>query len=477
MKLRDQVRNGRNVRSDSREVREGDIFVAVPGITSHGRAYISDAVQRGATAVVSEEHCLELPAGVEQIVVENVRDALGVLAGAACGTERPTFQLVAVTGTNGKTSVTYLLEHMLTRAGKRVGVVGTVGCRWPGGEEQSSMTTPDCLSLHRLLGTMARDGVDCVLMEASSHALDQDRLAGLDPDVAVFTNLTQDHLDYHRTFESYYQAKAKLFFGRRGRRPVPVVNMGDAYGSRLLADLGTGIGYTLPPCSGTDPGVRELCPETVRLYRDGIGLTIGFEGASITFRSPMVGRHNALNLLAALGGALALGVDPARLPDMSACPGAPGRLERVPNTRGLHLFVDYAHTPDALENVSRTLSELDFERLFVVFGCGGDRDRTKRPLMGQAVARYADRIFMTSDNPRTENPEEIMDDIEPGFPVGVNVVREADRRNAIRLALDAMQAGDALLVAGKGHEAYQIVGTKRISFHDGQVIRELLECR
>ena len=473
----DQVRNGRRVCSNSRDVQPGDVFVAVPGVSSDGHAYIFDAVRRGATTIVSGRDCSGSVGGVELVLVKDARKALGALAGAAFRTEQRDCRVVAVTGTNGKTSVTYLLEHMLSRAGKKVGVLGTIGCRWPGGEMTSSMTTPDCLSLHRLVGTMALDGVDCVLMEASSHALDQERLAGLNPDVAVFTNLTQDHLDYHQTFDSYYRAKAKLFSERQGRRPSAVVNVEDAYGRRLLNELRTGVGFSLPPCPEAVAGTGMLCPEKVHLSRDGIRLEVLFNNVPVVFRSPLVGRHNASNLLAALGAALALGVAPSRLPDMSECHGAPGRLERIPNQRGLHLFVDYAHTPDALVNVCCTLKDLDFKRLFVVFGCGGDRDRTKRPLMGRAVAAHADRIFVTSDNPRTEDPEKIMDDIQNGFPAGAEVVRDGDRRSAIRKALGAMQAGDALLVAGKGHEAYQIVGSKRISFHDGQVIRELLECR
>ena len=474
--LLDQVRNGLKVCSDSREVRPGDLFIAVPGVSSNGQAYISHALERGAAVIVSEQHSLGLPSGVREVPVASARKALGSLASAACGTDRASCRVVAVTGTNGKTSVTYLLEHILTRAGYRVGVLGTVGCRWPGGEEALGMTTPDCLSIHRIIAKMIADGVNYVLLEASSHALDQDRLAGLTVDAAVFTNLTQDHLDYHHDFETYFRAKRRLFTPEDGQRPVPVVNVDDPYGLRLARELGTGVGFGLQEPLAPVEGVAGLCPDSMCLSREGIRFTVSWHGEAIAFLSPMVGRHNLSNLLAAAGAALALGISPKDFPDMSGCHGAPGRLERIANSRGLHIFVDYAHTPDALENVGRTLQDLDFNRVFVVFGCGGDRDRTKRPLMARAAAGYGDLIFMTSDNPRTEDPEKIMDDIEPGFPSGTDVVREADRRTAIGLALEAMRPGDALLVAGKGHEAYQIIGTEKFSFHDGQVIRELLEC-
>jgi UDP-N-acetylmuramoyl-L-alanyl-D-glutamate--2,6-diaminopimelate ligase len=330
------------------------------------------------------------------------------------------------------------------------------------------MTTPDCLSLHEIIGRMVRDNVDALVMEVSSHALDQERTAGLPMDIGVFTNLTQDHLDYHGDMERYFTAKSRLFLDDPARCHKGIVNIDDAYGRRLKDLRPDLLGFGL---ESEDAGLQG---EILGADATGMRLGINHGGQRWELSTGMVGRHNAYNLLSAVGAGLLLGLAPEECQALSAAKGAPGRLERVPNERGLHIFIDYAHTPDALEKVSSALREMGFKRLITVFGCGGDRDATKRPLMGQAVARYADAVVVTSDNPRSEDPETILDQIEPGLIGALQVMREVDRRKAIALAVGMMQPKDALLIAGKGHEDYQIIGTEKRHFSDFEVVRECL---
>lgn len=472
--LKDQVRSGRVVRTHSAQVRPGDVFLALPGTRAHGELFIAEAVARGATTVVvgpdregRETH------GAAVLEHPDPRKALGELAAEHFGTGRQCPQLVGVTGTNGKTTVTCLVEHLLRSAGHCVGVIGTIGARWPGGEAKPGMTTPDCWTLHELLARMRDQNVDLVCMEVSSHALDQQRTAGLRFEAAVLTNVTQDHLDYHGDMEQYFQAKAKLFApGPDGPRHR-VLNADDPFGLRLLQGC-KGLGY------GMD---QDRLPERDFLHgkaawctRRGLGLDMCTTEASWRLESPLVGRHNAANLLAAQGTGLCLGLEPRDMQALREFQGVSGRLERIANARDLDIFVDYAHTPDALENVLQALKALDFSRIIVVFGCGGDRDRTKRLPMSQAVARWADVAVLTSDNPRHEDPEAIMDDAWPGLRDCGLALREADRRTAIDRALELMRPGDALLVAGKGHEITQQIGAEKLPFHDPTVIRELLEC-
>jgi UDP-N-acetylmuramoyl-L-alanyl-D-glutamate--2,6-diaminopimelate ligase len=311
-------------------------------------------------------------------------------------------------------------------------------------------------------------------MEVSSHALDQDRVAGLTFSAAAFTNLTQDHLDYHKDMESYFQAKRKLFTRYLAASGRAVVNFDDPYGARLAATLPGCVGYGLG--TFTPGNWRPLLGEIRRHDGAGMTLSVFFEGATWEVASPLIGRHNAQNLLTAMGVGLALGLSPADMRALSGFGGVPGRLERVDNARGLHVFVDYAHSPDALENVLRAVREVTAGRLFVVFGCGGDRDRTKRPLMGAAVSRYADVAVLTSDNPRHEDPVAIMADARPGLSGAARVLEDPDRRAAIASALDEMGPDDVLVVAGKGHEAYQQIGDEKLPFHDATVVRELARC-
>ena len=468
---------GLEVRADSRLVAPGDVFVAVPGAKLDGTGFVPMALERGAAFVVAAPGAV-LPAGCAATLVvhPDPRRALGELAAARFGTAALSFKLAGVTGTNGKTTVAYLLEHIIRENGGAAGVLGTVEYRWPGHAETASLTTPGCLKIHAMLAAMGKAGVTGAVMEASSHALDQDRLAGIAFDTAVLTNVTQDHLDYHGGMDAYFASKRKLFEAYLKDQAHAVVNFDDPYGRKLLAGMPRAVGYGL----GTEGAPakahkgRALTGRITSQDGQGMELAMTFEGLSWTITSPMAGAHNAQNLLAAQGAALCLGFAPDQMGVLATCQGAPGRLERVQNSRGLSIFVDYAHTPDALENVLKAMRELDFKRVITVFGCGGDRDRTKRPLMAQAVAKWSDVAVLTSDNPRHEAPEAIMADAMPGLENAANVIADPDRRKAIGLALAALGPKDVLLIAGKGHETYQQIGDVKHPFNDVAVVQELL---
>ncbi|SKA69678.1 UDP-N-acetylmuramoylalanyl-D-glutamate--2,6-diaminopimelate ligase [Desulfobaculum bizertense DSM 18034] len=469
-KLVRAVAKGLMVRSDSRQVKPGEAFVAVPGVGVDGAQYIPAALEQGAEWIVAVPGTV-LPEGAQATLVEheNPRAALGSLAAAYFKTAEHGMHMVGVTGTNGKTTITYMLEHVLSANSHRVGVIGTVNCRWPGFSVDSSMTTPDCWKLHEIIANMAEAGVDTVVMEVSSHALDQDRVAGIAFDVAVLTNVTQDHLDYHKTMDAYFEAKARLFTELPRQAKACVINVDDSYGRRLAERCPESVTYGLEAAHQPSMmGQMQSCTSC------GIHLRVEHGGQSWEIDSPLIGLYNAANLLAAQGAALALGVKPRGLKTLEDFHGVPGRLQRVPNEKGLHVFVDYAHTPDALENVLSCVRDLDFARVLAVFGCGGNRDRAKRPLMGEAVCRYADVAVLTSDNPRFEDPEAIMADARPGLTGCVQVIEKVDRREAIAAALGAMLPDDVLVIAGKGHENYQEVKGERHHFNDFEVVKEIL---
>jgi UDP-N-acetylmuramoyl-L-alanyl-D-glutamate--2,6-diaminopimelate ligase len=475
--LLESVRNGRPVRLHSKAVQPGDVFVALPGKAVDGSRFIPDALSRGAAWIVSASDRNVPEDSLDRLIVRDDPQAgLGQLAKASFGTEAQTFLLVGITGTNGKTTVAAMLEELFQAAGRSVGIVGTVNYRWPGHEEAARLTTPDCLTTHSLLARMAQDGVDVVCMEVSSHALDQQRVAGLDFDLAVFTNLSQDHLDYHEDMEAYYLAKRRLFDPVSGPAPRPVINLDDEYGTRLAAELENPLGYSLGKARLASGSILQA--EIRSASRRGLELAMQYQDQSWQLSSPIIGRHNAANLAAAQAAGLAAGLPSTAMSALNGFPGVAGRLEKIDNARDLHIFVDYAHSPDALENVLASVRGLDFRRLVVVFGCGGDRDKTKRPLMGQAVAAFADVAVLTSDNPRHEDPAAIMNDVLPGIQGQIRLIQEADRRKAIGLALDELTPDDALIIAGKGHEDYQEIGGERFPYSDFAAVREHLKsCR
>lgn len=470
--LKALVARGLTVRTDSRRVQPGEVFVAVPGASRDGSEFIPMALERGAAYVVAAKNAVWTQSAKATLFVhDNPRQALGELAAANFGTAALGFKLAGVTGTNGKTTITYLVEHIIAAAGGRPGVIGTVEYRWPGHREDASHTTPDCLKLHELMGAMKKDGVTAAMMEVSSHALDQGRVEGLKFDVAALTNVTQDHLDYHGQMEAYFQAKRRFFTTFLADGGTAVINYNDAYGRRLLEEFPDALGYGMG-----EAGVpaKALKGRVVASSGKGLTLEMSYGEQAWTLTSPLIGAFNAANLLTAQAVGLGLSLPIEALKSLSGCNGAPGRLERVPNDKGLHVFVDYAHTPDALENVLKALKTLDFGKVVAVFGCGGNRDRAKRPLMAEAVARWADVAVLTSDNPRHEDPLAIMEDAKPGLKAAAKVVSEPDRRKAINLALGEIGPRDVLLIAGKGHETYQQIKEVKYPFNDVSVVKELL---
>jgi murE/murF fusion protein len=450
----------RAVRDDSRKVDPGDVFVAVKGMRSDGHAFVQTAVERGAAAIVVER---QVDAKVPQVVVRSSSRALGHLAGRALGDPAAAMTLIGITGTNGKTTTTYLVESILVAAGAKPGVIGTVSYRWGGKSFDAPYTTPTPQVLHETFAAMKEAGCTHVVMEVSSAALSMDRLAGVDFKVGAFSNLTQDHLDIHGTMEAYRDAKARLFRDHL-HGGTAVINVDDPNGENMA-------GAVEPRHTATSRVSVEGRPADVRVVFQestvkGIRATIATPRGEIALEAkPLIGQYNVANLALATGIAEALAIPHDTIAaGIAALTGVPGRVERVPNSADLDILIDYAHTPDALRNVLSAVRPLTRRRLICVFGCGGDRDPTKRPKMGAAVAELADLAVVTSDNPRTENPRAIIDQILPGVPKPFFV--DVDRRAAIRAAIGEATPGDVVVIAGKGHEDYQIVGTTKHHFDD-----------
>lgn len=474
----------------SGKVTAGCVFAVMPAPLPRGREadapggerYLAEALAGGPSAVLCQPRHVPLlealNADCAVAAEEDVRAALGALARAFYASGGGLPKVVGITGTNGKTTETYLLEALFRRLGRKTGVIGTVSYRWPGHEEDAPLTTPDCLSLHAMLARMREAGAEYAFMEVSSHALDQERVAGIDFSAALFTNLTQDHLDYHADMEAYFAAKERLFLPvARGGVPLDgknvIANADDSYGRRLLAARPGGIGFGL--AEDAVPGSRHLAGRILAMTPEGVRLAMRFEGREWELASPLVGAFNAMNLLGAQAAGLALGLEPEEFAALASFTGVSGRLERVPGPKGLNVFVDYAHTPDALAKAISALRDAGFARIVTVFGCGGNRDRTKRPLMGRAVAALTDVAVLTSDNPRDEEPEAIMADVLPGLAACREVLARPDRRAALAEALALLGPEDALLVAGKGHETYQLIRGVKYPFSDQAILRELMQ--
>jgi UDP-N-acetylmuramoyl-L-alanyl-D-glutamate--2,6-diaminopimelate ligase len=481
----------KGVAVDSRRVRPGDVFFALAGIREDGRRHVRDAVARGAVAVVAED-AVDID-GAVVVGAGAARALLGRAAAQLAGDPTAALTVVGVTGTNGKTTTTYLLEQIWHAAGLSPGVVGTIAYRFGGTSTPAPLTTPDAVTLQGLFAQMRERGTTHVAMEVSSHALEQDRVAGTRFDAAVFTNLTRDHLDFHGDIDRYFAAKARLFLEHLplGGKPDPVavVNVDDPAGARLVARLRT---RAVPVGRGPGAAVRPCGVET---DLSGMRGEIDLDGTRLPFRTRLIGAPHVENVLSAAAAAWALGVAPdAIAAGLAGAVPPPGRLEQIDGP-GFTVMVDYAHTPDALERSLEVLRVLTAGRLIAVFGCGGDRDRGKRPLMGAAAARVADVVVLTSDNPRTERPEAIIAEIEAGvrdagmrpLPLaagdaalengGRGYVVETLRAEAIALAVRLARPGDVLLVAGKGHEDYQIIGTEKRPFDDRDAVRAALARR
>ncbi len=472
---------------DSRRVAPGDLFVALRGANADGHDYLAEAAALGAVALlVDTAPCAGgLPTAV---VVPDTRRALAPIAVRFFGDPARELTLIGVTGTNGKTSTTFLVESILAAAGLAPGLIGTVEVRYKGEKRRALNTTPESLELQRLLRDMRTHGVAAAVMEVSSHGLALGRVAGVRFDAAALTNLTQDHLDFHGDMEAYAEAKAQLFRHHVKPGGVAVVNLDEPRAERFLAAARAGGARTLGVTRR--PGVAaEVRVEAAHVSLSGVAARLALPSGPLEVRLPLVGDFNVENLAVAVGIAVGLGIAPERIAaGVAGCPQVPGRMERV----GLGapgapvVLVDYAHTPDAVEKLLRAVRPLTSGRVIAVFGCGGDRDRSKRPKMAEAVARFADLAVLTSDNPRTEDPAAILREVAVGLSGLRRVEKEelagasrawvecGDRREAIALAIAVARAGDSVVIAGKGHEDYQIIGRERLPFDDREEARRAL---
>jgi UDP-N-acetylmuramoyl-L-alanyl-D-glutamate--2,6-diaminopimelate ligase len=468
--------------ADSRIVAAGDAFLAYPGERVDGRSFVRDALARGAAAVLWEREGFEWPRDlvVPNVGVAGLKHLAGPLAAEVYGRPSDRLWVAGVTGTNGKTSCSQWIAQALEAAGRKTAVIGTLGLGLLGSLEEDPNTTPDAVVLQRSLARFLAEGARSVAMEASSIGIDQGRVDGVRFAAALFTNLSRDHLDYHRDMERYAQAKLALF--RSPGLGHAVLNLDDALGVRIAQTFGRGgaerIGYSTAAGAAAASGLeRWLEAHEIALSAVGVRFTLVSDQGSARVAAPLVGRFNVANLLGVIGVLLAAGFTlDAAAQAVSRLEPPLGRMQRLGGDGRPLVVVDYAHSPDALEKCLGALGELAREhggRLVCVFGCGGDRDRGKRPLMGEAASRYADFVWLTSDNPRSESPAAIIDEIRPGVRVAHDI--RADRREAIRAAVGAARAGDVVLIAGKGHEPYQEIGGVRRPFSDAAEARAALE--
>ena len=465
---------------DSRRCAPGDVFFALPGGSHDGRRHIAEAIGRGCVAVIAEDRGFDAlvtaPLAVPLVRVANLHRELSAIAGRFHGEPAARLRITAITGTNGKTTCSYLLGQLLELLGERAAIVGTLGhglvAAGAAGFAATGMTTPDAIATQSILAGLVDQGARVVTMEVSSHSLDQYRVAALPFDTAVFTNLSRDHLDYHGTLEAYGAAKARLFQWPGLRHAV--INADDRFGRQLLADLPAGV-EVLDYSLGAAARVRAV---DIAYGQGGLSARVVSPWGEGMLRSPLLGAFNLSNLLAVVAAACAQGHDFNNVLDrVPALRPVSGRMEVVDGGISPQVVVDYAHTPDALEQALLALRRHCVGRLWCVFGCGGDRDTGKRPLMGAIAARLADAVVVTRDNPRSESPARIIADIRAGIADGVEVRVEPDRRAAIRAAIAAAAPTDTVLIAGKGHEDYQLVGTERLPFSDQAEARLALRQR
>ncbi len=477
-----------SISCDSRRIGSGTLFVGLPGTRVDGGSLWREALAAGAVAAVigPSAAAAQPPAPGDPVLVVDgpVARWAGLLAAAFWGQPSRRLALIGVTGTNGKTTTTYLIEHLASVSGQTAALFGTLQNRWPGYSATAQHTTGFADLLQADLARAAAAGTRLAAMEVSSHALDQQRVAGCRFAGAVFTNLTQDHLDYHPSMEAYFEAKA-LLFAAPLLEGGAVVNSDDPWGARLAERLqaaGHGPGGSTPcwRSSLSDPAAELRITDLV-MGAEGVSGRLHSPVGEGTFRSPLVGRFNLMNLLQAVGVLLQQGLPLAPLLEgLASFRGVPGRMERVAGPAGAAspaVLVDYAHTPDGLENALQACRPFTSGRLICVFGCGGDRDRSKRPQMAAIAARLADAVVVTSDNPRTEDPQRILEDVVAGIPAGTELVVEGDRAAAIAAAIAAAAAEDLVLIAGKGHEDYQILGTTKVHFDDREQAEQALRAR
>ena len=459
---------------DSRKVIPGDLFFALPGSSDDGTMHLGEAVGRGASAAVTERDAPAQPVPV--VKVPSARAAMGDAAAEFHGHPSRSLAVAGVTGTNGKSTTAWIIRHLCNVAGRPCGLVGTIRYELPGVSEPAPRTTPESTDLQAMLARMRDGGFRAAAIEVSSHALVQHRSRGVEFDAAIFTNLTRDHLDYHGTMDNYFEAKSLLFTGlpaQTAKKGRAVVNTDDRYGRRLLDRIPKSVPFVTFG-QGSNCAFRA---SAVRFTPLGTTFQLDAKGRSYLVRTPLIGLFNVYNTLGALAAVSVMGIELRRAVAAAATiPQVPGRLERVPARRNFQAYVDYAHTPDALENVLRSLRQIAPARIITVFGCGGDRDRSKRPLMAAAAEMLSDKVIVTSDNPRSEEPMSILREVEKGFR-GTSHEVYVDRESAIRRAVELAGPEDLILVAGKGHEDYQEINGERHPFDDVRVTARAMASR
>ncbi|HYE65248.1 MAG TPA: UDP-N-acetylmuramoyl-L-alanyl-D-glutamate--2,6-diaminopimelate ligase [Pyrinomonadaceae bacterium] len=470
----DEDREVAGVTHDSRQVGEGSLFVAIRGARVDAHRFVDQVMASGAIGIISERTRPENFASA-WLEVRDARRALALAAAEVYGHPSRELQLVGITGTNGKTTTSYLVASIAEAAGEPVAMIGTVEYRIGSERFKAERTTPEATDIQRFLRRAVEAGCRTAVMECSSQAIDFRRCDALHLSVAVFTNLTRDHLDHHGTMEAYFAAKRRLFDGSLAEEPprASIINIDDAYGLELARDLKKGGRRVITYALGAE---ADVMAREVKYSLEGMRFHLRTPVGRRDLHSPLVGRPHVYNILAAVGSGLETGSDLDRIARaIETCTGAPGRFERVPHDGDFAVVVDYAHTEDALLNVLRTAREVAQGRIITVFGCGGDRDRTKRAPMGEAAASLSDIVILTSDNPRTEDPEAILADVEVGLRASSRPYQKiADRREAIQRAITEARAGDLVLIAGKGHEDYQIIGRDVFPFNDREVAREAI---
>lgn len=462
-----------SIENDNRKVQQGSLFICIKGYTVDGHDFAEAAVKSGAVAVIAEH---DLPLNVPVIVVNDTNRAMAVLADAFYGQPSRKFKLVGITGTNGKTTVSHLIEKVLSDAGKKTGLIGTMYTKIGAKMIETKNTTPESLTLQKTFKSMADEGVEAAVMEVSSHALDEGRVHGTEFDVAVFTNLSQDHLDYHHTMEEYKHAKGLLFsqLGNTFETNKPkfaVLNVDDPAADSFMRGTSAHI-----ITYGIDQKA-DISAKDITMTSKGTAFTLSAAGRELLVNMQLIGKFSVYNVLAGIGAGLALGMPLEHIiRSIEGVEGVAGRFELVNAGQDFTVIVDYAHTPDSLENVLSTISQFAQKKVFVVVGCGGDRDRTKRPLMAKIACNLATDPIFTSDNPRSEDPIEILKDMQAGAE-GESYQLIPDRKAAIEFAVKNASEGDVILIAGKGHETYQIIGSQVFDFDDRKVAKDAIEGR
>lgn len=450
---------------NSRNVQKGYVFVCITGFKTDGHKYAPDAVDKGASAIIVEKD-IDLPEGVTVIRVKDTRKALALMSAAYFGYPSRKLRLIGVTGTNGKTTSTYLIKSILDRAGYKTGLIGTISNIIGKKVIDSKNTTPESYDLQNMFYEMAQENIDYCVMEVSSHSLALERVAGCQFDVGIFTNLTRDHLDFHKTFENYLNAKLKLF----SQSGIAAVNIDDQYGDRVLNSI------HIPAVTYSEKKDSDIRAEDLKITSRYSSFTLKYKDKKMEIKLPLPGRFNVYNALSAASACICEGIPLNIIKEgLESVRGVPGRSEVIDSGRGFTIIIDYAHTPDGLQNILNTIHEYAKSRIITLFGCGGDRDKTKRPIMGEIAGKLSDICIVTSDNPRTEDPESIIKDILPGVEKsGVDFKVITNRKEAIKAALSIAGKDDIVLIAGKGHETYQVLKQGKIHFDEREIVRDIL---